>query len=475
MKHISISSAVAAACMVMGSGAHALALSGYSPNADTLEFRISGASAQDIALEKALASVCDPGTLNGASQLNQAVYYCSITPNVLNTYSGLTVFTNVATTVNKLVVYKSSLGGSGNGATPVATGATNIQFLNLATIAANPSYLGATTLVTSAILPSYTMQAVVASATSLVTTTGTPVAGLTDVEPSLLGVSAANQALLTRTEGAHLAFGVPVTKTLRDQLQTAQGLVSGSELPADQPNLSTPQLSAIYNGSITDFADIGVPTGPVNLAIRSAGSGTTRATNAYFGLDSPGQCVLNVKVRRTATTLDTSGSSCTTDGVVMWGGGTDNVFACLSNHEAGSRRAIGVSSLETSTTAGTAGASARFIKVDGNLPTLLNVINGRYGLWASVSYNIKASLTGDQLAAALTFRSLLSDRDVIKDVNLTITQTFASAGDVGYLLAPSATNLPSPLPFTTLPANLTNAFTKVSGSQNNCLRGLKYN
>lgn len=470
-----LSAAIAAAFTVAAGTASALPLAGYVAGADTLEIRISGSSAQDIALEKAVANACDVGTLNGASILNNSVYYCSV--SLPKTVDGVAVLSGVSNTVTKLVMYKSSVGGSGNGTTPVAT-PSNIPFLNLATLAANPAYLGTAVTITSAVLPTYTMQPIVV-ASSLVTVNALPSVGLSDVEPSLLGASPAVIAALTRSEGAHLTFGLMVTKTLRDQLQTAQGLTPGSEVAADQPNISTPQFTALYNGSSTNFSSLGVPAAGANLALRSAGSGTTRVNNAYFGADS-GQCILNARVRRSATSADTSGTACSAvpgaTGTVIYGSGTDNVVACLANHEAASRPAIGIASLETSTS--TTGP-IRFVKVDGQLPTLLNVANGRYGLWASVSYNIRSSITGDDLAAANTFKNMLTNKNVIGDVNLTISQSYGAPGDFGYLTAPVAvTNVPSALPIATqaaLAANLVNPFTKVNGgTQNNCQRGIKF-
>jgi len=467
-----ISSAIAATFLAAAGSASALPLAGYVAGADTLEVRISGASAQDIALEKAMAALCTSGTLNGASQLNQAVYYCSITPGAV--IDGIATLTAVPASVTKLVMYKSAVGGSGNGVAPVANAQTNMAFLNLATLAANPAYLGTAVTITSAVLPTYTMQPVAAGA-NVVTVAGTPSIGLADVEPSLLSATPAVIAALTRSEGAHLTFGLLVTKTLRDQLQTAQSLTAGSEVADQQPNISAPQFTALYNGSSQNFSSLGVPAAGANLAIRSATSGTTRVNNAFFGTDS-GQCIAGARARRATTSADTSGTACSAvpgaNGTVIQGSGTDNVVACLANHEAAARPAIGIASLETSTT--TSGP-VRFVKVDGQLPTLLNVANGRYGLWASVSYQYRSTITGNDLEAAKTFRDLLANKAVLGDVNLTINQSFGTAGEFGYLAAPSATNAPPALPVTSLAANLTNPFTKVnSGVQNNCQRGIKF-
>jgi len=477
MKRLVLSSAVAAACGLLCGNASALAISGYTPGAsDTLELRMSGASAQDIALEKAIALMCDSGTLNGITMTNQSFYYCSITGGA--TKEGVTVLSGVTQT--KLAVWKMSTGGSGNGIAPVAT-AGSLAFLNVTAIAANTSYLSAGTNVTSSVLPTYTMQTVIGAGTSLTKNDVTQV-GLSDVEPSLLSATATNIALLTRSEGAHLTFGIPVTKTLRNQLQQDQGLTIGSETEANVPSLSRVQIAAMMNGGITNFSQLSqnadtslrVPSAPVNIAFRSATSGTTRVNNAYFGVDS-GQCVLNAKARKSATSADATGAACSvnsTNQIVIQASGSDTVVTCLNNFENNTKAAFGILSMETSTAAGTAGEKVRFIKIDGQAPTLLNVANGKYGLWASVSYQYKSTLAAPALTAATSLKSLLAKDAVLKDVNLTISQSFGSAGDFGYLSAPTAARS---LPVTSLASDLSSPWTKsVSGTQNNCLTGVKY-
>lgn len=508
MQRTLIASAIGAALATLAGTAAALPLATYVAGADTLEVRISGASAQDLSLEKVVAAVCASGTVNGANQLNNSVYYCTIAPNTAPNpgVSTILTFTSVPASVNKLVLYKNSIGGSGGGVAPVANSQTNLLFLNLAYLAANPSCLGAAVTITSSALPSYTMQPVIQSATCggqassfPAIAQGTPDIGISDVEPSLLDATGPQIANLARFEGGHLTFGIPVTRNVRDALQTAQGLPAGSDLAADQPTLTSNQVTAIHNGSITSWGDLGVVTGPalatlnISVAHRSPTSGTTRTYNAYLGTDS-GQCVLQARARRSVTSSDTTGSACEvagTAGIVIRGSGTDNVVRCMAGHQTNNRGAIGVLSMETSTLPAGSGTNApaytatdavRFIKLDGQMPTLLNVANGRYGLWASTSFQYRSvtnALAGDRLEAAKTFRTYLANKAVLSDVNSTISQTFAPAGEVGYLAAPVAvTNVPLPLPiptFAALSANLTNPFTKVSGgAQNNCQRGIKF-
>jgi len=477
VKRLVLSSAVAAACGLLCGNASALALSGYTPGAtDTLELRISGASAQDIALEKAIALMCDSGTLNGMSMTNQSFYYCSITGGA--TKEGVTVLSSVTQT--KLAVWKSSVGGSGNGIAPVAT-AGSLAFLNVTAITANTSYLSAATNVTSSVLPTYTMQTVQGAGTSLTATAVTQV-GLSDVEPALLGATTTNINLLTRSEGAHLTFGIPVTKTLRNQLQQDQGLTVGSETEANIPSLTRVQISALYKGDIANFRELSqnadtsnwLPSAPVNIAMRNDGSGTTRTNNAYFGAET-GQCVLNAKARATKSTGIATAAPCTansTSPIVIQASGSDVVLACLNNFQTNSKAAFGILSLETPTAAGTVGENVRFIKIDGQAPTLLNVANGKYGLWASVSYQYKSTLAAPALTAATSLKALLGNANVLKDVNLTISQSFGSAGDFGYLAAPTAVRA---LPVTSLASDLSSPWTKsINGVQNNCLTAVRY-
>jgi len=383
-------------------------------------------------------------------------------------------------TQTKLAVWKMSAGGSGNGIAPVAT-AGSLAFLNVTAITANTSYLSAATNVTSSVLPTYTMQTVQGAGTSLTATAVTQV-GLSDVEPSLLSASAANIALLTRSEGAHLTFGIPVTKTLRNQLQQDQGLTVGSETEANIPSLSRVQITSMMNGTVTNFSQLSqnasssnwIPSAPVNIAFRSSTSGTTRVNNAYFGVDT-GQCVLNAKARKSATSADGTGAACSvtsTNQIVIQASGSDTVVTCLNNFENNTKPAFGILSMETSTAASTTGEKLRFIKIDGQAPTLLNVANGKYGLWASVSFQYKSTLAAPALTAATSLKSLLAKDAVLKDVNLTISQSFGSAGDFGYLSAPATART---LPVTSLASDLSSPWTKsVSGTQNNCLTGVKF-
>src|SRR5262249_45637269 len=75
-------------------------------------------------------------------------------------------------------------------------------------------------------------------------------AGISDEDPNTFvgigGVTAANAAGLTFVNEIQLPFANIVSVALRNKLQSAEGLTSGSELLADVPSLSRAQVRAIY-------------------------------------------------------------------------------------------------------------------------------------------------------------------------------------------------------------------------------------
>ena len=527
MNRTLLSAAVSAALVTLSGGASAIPLTTYAVNADTVEVRISGASAQDTSIEKVLAGLCSTGSLNAGFATNQAVYYCNIVPNAVpnSNFASVAAFTSAfasTTPITKLVVYKSSVGGSGNGANPVANSQAILTFLNLAGIAANPTCLGASSTRGGglAALPVYTVQVVniatgagnTCGALTLTPATQIADAGLSDVEPQLINVSVPDLPKLTRFEGNALTFGILANVKLRNQLQAAQGLTVGSELAAQQPNLEPAQITAILNGTILDFALLTppgsatpVPSAPVHLAARSSGSGTTRVNNAYFGTDG-GQCHAGVKARRTTNSAVTGATVCATlsggqaaGGIVLQGAGTDDVVQCLANLQLADLAAIGIASTEVSTTleaptitaAGTnvvsalSSSASRFVKIAGRLPSLVNVANGYYGLWGSTSFQYRSgvgntAIGADQKVVADTIVQFLRLPAVLLDINAGITQTWATSvggfSETGYLLSPSfATPTALPLDQTAILTNPVNGYTKTfGGAQNNCQRGLKF-
>src|SRR3974390_635915 len=97
--------------------------------ADTAEVFISGSSGQDTGIVYAVARLCLPGTMTEYdNSSNQRAMICSVdTSQVIGLGAGIT----------KMVVYKSSDGGSGNGVTPLVAPGSNVSFLSMASIKAN--------------------------------------------------------------------------------------------------------------------------------------------------------------------------------------------------------------------------------------------------------------------------------------------------------------------------------------------------
>ena len=90
---------------------------------DTLNIRISGASAQDGGILGSALSLCAAGTVHRYSISNNVVYFC--TPDIGAGAGQITVPAGKT----KLAIYKYSVGGSAFGVAPInsnvaATGAT---------------------------------------------------------------------------------------------------------------------------------------------------------------------------------------------------------------------------------------------------------------------------------------------------------------------------------------------------------------
>ncbi|WP_442975195.1 hypothetical protein, partial [Salmonella enterica] len=117
----------------------------------------------------------------------------------------------------------AALGSNGN----------QLPFLDLTKIAASCTGSNATTTTPTfnTTLGSYTNVAC-GNASSALTTLATTYIGVSDVEPAFFSNSTAN---VTSVPSYALIFGVPVSKNLRDAMQTQQGLTAGSDTEANMP------------------------------------------------------------------------------------------------------------------------------------------------------------------------------------------------------------------------------------------------
>lgn len=496
MKLNTLSTLIALSLGGVAGTALALPISQYQLVAgDTAELYISGATAQENGLRNTLARMCAVGSLDIYQDTanNQQAALCTINKAV--------VTGAIPASVTKMVVYKSGVGGSGNGVGPVAN-ASNLAFINMALLKANAtgapavSYLGTGTNVISVAavapnapdtigIPAYTRTNIVlpASTSPAFTQNVVTEAGFSDVEPTLLGASGAQAARLTIVAPNVLTFGVPVTVAARNALQIAQGLPVGNETENAMPSLRLDLIRSVYTGNITNWSQLGatLPDDTIYLATRVESSGTQRSFNVYI---TGSACTSGLQPVLGNNSVAADCTAAAPGGTVFAGSGSGNVTTCMAGHEGRGRGAFGVLSMEfvPGTTSG--GPGYRYIKIDDYAPTTVNVVNGDYDFWVEPTFQYRKvavgavpALAGDKKIIADRIVQQLGTEAVISSLNNSFVQTW---GRSGLLAKPSAANQPEVVvPRTTAAAvlaNPTNAFTKSpSGQPVNCQPPVLFN
>lgn len=482
MKLNRLSLAVAAALSASAGASFALPVADYQSTAgDTAELFISGATAQENALRNTVSRMCAVGSLTTYRFTNQEAMFCTINK---------TVVTGLPTSVTKMVVYKSGVGGSGSGVQPVAD-ASNLTFVSMAALKATPALVTGPSTSVAAVaatapdtigIPAYTRTEIATSATQSVPTE----AGFSDVEPALLGATAAQVGRLQVFAPNVLLFGIPVTTAARDKLQAAQGLTVGSETEANMPSLRKDLITSVYTGNVTNWSQLGL-TGAnaladdtIYLATRVETSGTQKSFNVYVTGSACTKAVLAI-LPGTGTAADCTAAA--PGNTVVAGSGSSNVTACLAGHNTNSRGAFGVLSMEfvPGTTAG--GDGYRWIKIDGASPSLVNAVNGHYDFWMEPTFQYRKSPSplplpvGPKKTIADRINLQLGTEAVITQLDNAFTQSWGRSGVLG---KPSGANPPNAIvPETTAAAvlaNPTNAWTKSpAGSVNNCQYPVLFN
>ncbi len=396
-----ISAAVTAALAgLVASTAFALPASQYnSTPGDTLDVFIGGASAQDNALERLFRNACNVGTLDIFRTTNQRVMFCTINN------AGVPGFPVAG---KKVAVHKTSVGGSGNGVQPVAN-QTNLAFLDMAAIKAGTITCAAPTVVAAETVAGTTFAGYnnVNNCGTVGTRNAVPDAGISDVEPALLGASAAEISRMDVASQNAVVWGLPVTEALRNALQEAQGLTVGAEDEANMPSLTYAQLSSIYNGGITDWSQIvssngtdlpsAVTTPPSDTQVYLCRRVPTSGTQASYEVHMLRQrCATGV-----VGMLSGNDGGVVGTGTVNEGSGSSNVVTCLTTHDAANRWAVGTLSsenVETSVAASVNDGNVwRTIKMNGYAPTLLNVANGKYDFFTEQSVQWRNATSGNAL------------------------------------------------------------------------------
>src|SRR5262252_5649414 len=121
---LAVGSALAA-----GMASQALALPPGAFDGTVVQVYVSGSSGQDAGIPVAMARICTPGSMDQyIDTSNFNAFFCS---------TNSTLIPGLLNTTTKIIVYKSSAGGSGNGVTPLISPGTALTFQSFATIAAN--------------------------------------------------------------------------------------------------------------------------------------------------------------------------------------------------------------------------------------------------------------------------------------------------------------------------------------------------
>jgi hypothetical protein len=452
-----------------------------------IELYISGSSAQDEALENLIRlpsgiagapALCAPNSLDiyrgtVAGTANR-VFYCRTSRDVPGVAAGL-----------RLAIYKSS-GGSGEGVTPVS-GSTPLPFLDLAKLPPGAGCQHGQPVKGTADLAAYTNHTGCDGASKLVR----PRAGLSDVNPELVGT--VTGALTVRPQN-QIVWGLPVSKNLRNALQTIQGLVPSTvphddplrDSEASMPSLARAQVAALFSGAIRSWDQFydsnGTPltrssllapgpprdpdasgaspgayrpdpaTGsPVYVCRRIATSGTQAAYEVHYLRARCESDAMPFLAPNDGSNLNTGGDVARLvriprpAGSVFAGVGTADVRDCLDAHAQFNRWAVGL--LSTENVGNNGNRKFRYVKVDGVAPTLLNAYLGRWPHVTEQSMqwrkSFDPSLTTTSEGRVLAF---LSTNLGLPRVLSALNSGFVHSWGQGGYLAPATSGFAAPNP-----------------------------
>lgn len=467
MKHNSIASAVALAVAAFSGSAMALT----PTTTPDITLYLAGASAEDKNIGLLVKDLCVSNTLDTYLDLantakpgaSYTAYFCQIDSKKV---SGLTV------TNPKVLIYKRSAGGSAMGVSPLlgtasSTTSQPIDFMSVSSkncSVQSTNVYGCTVNAGTTDIQQHTVDM-----------------GVSDVNPEMFtgdntpdGFDPVNATtvknLLVVKAAAALAFGVPVTKDLRDTLQRAEivqgrldAACEGDETEACMPSLNKEQISSLYAGKVTNWDSFKVNGQPlskyasavpanklVHICRRVQGSGTQAVTNAFY-LSNPCNATDS---RIPPASKDSSHnplavvSNPLTGPLVIENSGSGDVEVCLNDFDNGTTNlganhptgkgytawAIGVQSLEKNATLSN---NYRFVKVNGVAPTLENIANGSYQQWGESTFQYRNTAAKGPKGNALTLLNKIAsdagNTTYVSQVNASFVHPFGASG---YLVVP---------------------------------------
>lgn len=457
--------------------------------------RVSGATASDSSIRNLFAmdpadaetgskAACAAGTLDIYFRGNDYLVSCISTANVV----GLPVGSHI-------VVVKETAGGSANGVLNVAR-QTNLAFIN-PTAANLATCTVATTVPAGGGLMTYQTRT---CTTAPASATVPPQVGLSDVDPTTFigtaGVTTSDVASLTSQAGLQVVFGPIVSEALRNRLQQVEGLTVGSDTLANVPSVPKSVLAGLFTGQVLDWSQVFINGTAVGV------SGDTTAFICRRGESSGTQTSFEIhyvnencnKAGNAATFVTPDQAGCTPlgcvwngnlgaglntfgDDFVFAGGGSGDVRNCVS-FNTGTQFRIGVASTER--LPATAGAADRFryVRVDGQEPTLAATQEGRYNFFTENTFNTRnpdVTTAGANRAIWTHIRTRIHDRAVVSATNAGF-QNAACLGttggicDTGLLVTPVAGSIQPVFPI--VPANVRSPLAANGGPVNSQTRTL---
>jgi ABC-type phosphate transport system substrate-binding protein len=405
----------AAAVLPAASWALTPAVVNALPAADIIY--ISGSTATDAALQ-AWAKLDPAVDANAPFAAGSYDLYKTSTGYVLTGKAG-PIFGGLAGT--NIAILKQTQGGSATGIHNVNAGTLTPGFSDILN-AAFPASCGAA-VPTGVSNPFQAFNTYTCTQAEI---SVAPNAGISDEDPTTwVGTStvvAGDATGLTAKNGVQVPFGIIVSTAMRNALQTAEGLVSGSELAANVPSLTSASIRAIFNGGITVWDDLFVLNPSTNNMIavdpaqsgsfvhvcrRGDTSGSQFAMNINFfqkgcskGVTG-GVAAADAPLTQANGETWTGGTSGSDAGLVQLGmaffagSGTGDVRNCVSaaldspaNGDPGGTDTVNfrigfVSMDQVPTLAGT----WRYVAIDGVLPTIWNIQRGAYQWLTEDTFN----------------------------------------------------------------------------------------
>ncbi len=465
----------------------------------TINVYLSGSTAVDNTLLNAAIETAAPGGMCAPGTVD--VYYVGTNSSYSNRMILCTGSATSGASGKSLALYKESVVGSANGASPLYLAAegqpSGASFIN-------PTAISDTACPTvnshnaSGDFSTYTDHSGCPAADE--TANVIPSAGFADVEAAILRTSTgstldanATSTYLTGTGTLDQVWAVALTVNAYQAIQAAEGLTV-NDLAVNAPSLTRSEIAGLVSGDVFQWSDLGIPApadDQVYICRRDDGSGTEASFEAYF---TGARCTIGDQI-----VLAEDGASSFANGSAgnvrkclqnVFAGGVQPLYYSSGSHTfTGGGYAIGFQNTEITLANFTAvGSAFRLVAVDGVGPTVANVQNGYYPYFSTgVSYTItseKSGVTGavlaaPQLAVVTALQGKLAAPAFVADSNTNYN------GVIPWSSAPRLTtgdvtsaqpglpngNVAPPVPATSASAstNPQNVYTKnLTGKINNC-------